>query len=58
MGLLVVQIALGVATLLLHLPLVLAVGHNMVAALLLITIVVINSKITEQTVDLKVKQSY
>ena len=58
MGLLVVQVALGVATLLLHLPLVLAVGHNMVAALLLITIVVINSKITEQTVDLKVKQSY
>ncbi|MBC7756288.1 MAG: COX15/CtaA family protein [Bdellovibrio sp.] len=47
LGLLAIQIALGVATLLLHLPLVLAVGHNMVAALLLTTIVVINSKITE-----------
>jgi cytochrome c oxidase assembly protein subunit 15 len=44
--LLVVQIILGVANLLLHLPLVLAVGHNMVAALLLITVVVLNSKIT------------
>jgi heme a synthase len=47
LGLLAVQIALGVATLLLHLPLVLAVGHNMGAALLLTTIVVLNSKITE-----------
>ncbi len=47
LGLLTVQIALGIANLLLHLPLVLAVGHNMGAALLLITVVVINSKITE-----------
>ncbi len=47
LGLLAVQIALGVATLLLHLPLVLAVAHNMGAALLLATIVVLNSKITE-----------
>ncbi len=47
LGLLVVQIGLGVANLLLHLPLVLAVGHNMGAALLLITVVVLNSKITE-----------
>lgn len=47
LGLLVVQIILGIGTLLLHLPLVLAVGHNMVAALLLTTIVVLNSKITE-----------
>jgi cytochrome c oxidase assembly protein subunit 15 len=46
LGLLVLQIFLGVANLLLHLPLVLAVGHNMVAALLLITVVVLNSKIT------------
>jgi heme a synthase len=46
LGLLVVQIALGIANLLLHLPLVLAVGHNMGAALLLITVVVLNSKIT------------
>jgi heme a synthase len=44
--LLVLQIILGIANLLLHLPLVLAVGHNMVAALLLITVVVLNSKIT------------
>ena len=47
LGLLLIQIVLGVGTLLLHLPLVLAVGHNMVAALLLTTIVVLNSKITE-----------
>ena len=46
LGLLIVQIALGIANLLLHLPLVLAVGHNMGAALLLITVVVLNSKIT------------
>ena len=46
LGLLVIQIALGIANLLLHLPLVLAVGHNMGAALLLITVVVLNSKIT------------
>jgi cytochrome c oxidase assembly protein subunit 15 len=46
LGFLVIQIALGVANLLLHLPLVLAVGHNMGAALLLITVVVLNSKIT------------
>jgi cytochrome c oxidase assembly protein subunit 15 len=46
LGLLVAQIALGIANLLLHLPLVLAVGHNMGAALLVITVVVLNSKIT------------
>ena len=45
--LLVVQIGLGIANLLLHLPLPLAVGHNMVAALLLVTVVVLNSKITD-----------
>ncbi len=45
--LLVVQIALGIANLLLHLPLVLAVGHNLGAALLVVTLVVLNSKITE-----------
>ena len=44
--LLIVQIGLGVANLVLHLPLVLAVGHNMVAAMLLISIVMLNSKIT------------
>jgi cytochrome c oxidase assembly protein subunit 15 len=47
LALLVVQMALGIANLLLHLPLVLAVGHNMGAALLLITVVVLNSKITK-----------
>ncbi len=45
--LLIVQIGLGVANLVLHLPTVLAVAHNMVAALLLMTVVVLNSKITE-----------
>lgn len=45
--LLVLQIILGIANLLLHLPLVLAVGHNMVAALLLMTVVLLNSKITK-----------
>lgn len=44
--LLVLQVSIGIANLILHLPLVLAVAHNMGAALLLITIVVINSKIT------------
>ena len=47
LGLLLLQIVLGVANLLLHLPLVLAVGHNMGAALLLTTVVLLNSKITE-----------
>ncbi len=46
MGLLVVQIILGIANLVLHLPLALAVGHNMGAALLLISVVILNSKIT------------
>jgi cytochrome c oxidase assembly protein subunit 15 len=45
--LLIVQIGLGIANLVLQLPLVLAVAHNMGAALLLITLVVLNSKITE-----------
>lgn len=37
------QVALGIANLVLHLPLVLAVGHNMVAALLVIILVTINA---------------
>jgi len=45
--LLVTQVALGIANLVLHLPTVLAVAHNMVAALLLITVIVLNSKVTE-----------
>jgi cytochrome c oxidase assembly protein subunit 15 len=44
--LLLVQVSLGIANLLMQLPLVLAVGHNLGAALLVITIVIINSKIT------------
>lgn len=44
--LLLAQVSLGIANLLLQLPLVLAVAHNLGAALLLITIVILNSKIT------------
>lgn len=44
--LLIAQICMGIGNLLLLLPLWLAVGHNAGAALLLITIVVLNSKIT------------
>jgi cytochrome c oxidase assembly protein subunit 15 len=40
------QIGLGIANLILHLPLVLAVAHNLTAALLVIILVVLNSKIT------------
>jgi len=47
MLLLVVQVGLGIANLILHLPIVLAVAHNMVAALLLMTVIMLNSKITE-----------
>lgn len=47
MGLLIIQVTLGVANLLLHLPLVLAVSHNLVAALLLVVLVMINSRVTE-----------
>jgi cytochrome c oxidase assembly protein subunit 15 len=47
MSLVVLQVTLGIANLLLHLPLVLAVSHNLVAALLLMVLVVINSKVTE-----------
>lgn len=43
---LIAQISLGIANLLLHLPLVLAVAHNFGAALLVVILVLINSKIT------------
>ena len=43
---LIVQISLGIANLILHLPLVLAVAHNFGAALLVIIVVLLNSKIT------------
>ena len=43
---LIAQISLGIANLILHLPLVLAVAHNFTAALLVIILVTLNSKIT------------
>ncbi len=43
---LITQIALGISNLVLHLPLVLAVAHNFTAALLVIIVVVLNSKIS------------
>lgn len=46
--LLVSQIGLGISNLLLHLPLPLAVGHNMFAALLLAATVALNSTLTSQ----------
>jgi len=44
--LLLAQVSLGIANLLLHLPLVLAVGHNLGAAILVTILVIMNSKIT------------
>ncbi|MBA3696890.1 MAG: COX15/CtaA family protein [Methylotenera sp.] len=41
------QISLGIANLILHLPLLLAVAHNFGAALLVVTLVTLNSKITK-----------
>ncbi len=43
---LIAQIVLGIANLILHLPLVLAVAHNFGAALLVVILVIFNSKIT------------
>jgi len=43
--------SLGIANLVLHLPLVLAVGHNLGAALLVIILVIFNSKITGSKVN-------
>ena len=43
---LLAQIMLGIANLILHLPLVLAVAHNFTAGLLVIILVLLNSKIT------------
>lgn len=44
---LLMQISLGVANLVLHLPLVLAVLHNFFAALLVVIVVTVNAKITQ-----------
>ena len=41
------QVSLGIANLVLHLPLVLAVAHNFTAGLLVIILVTLNSKITK-----------
>lgn len=46
---LIAQVSIGIANLILQLPLVLAVAHNLGAALLVIITVVINSKITPTT---------
>jgi heme a synthase len=45
-GLLVIQVALGISNVMFSLPLPVAVAHNAVAALLLISLVVLNSKTT------------
>lgn len=47
LAVLIAQVCIGIANLILHLPLVLAVAHNLGAALLTIITVVINSKITD-----------
>ncbi len=46
--LLISQVLIGIGNLILHLPLVLAVAHNFTAALLLILLVVLNSKISQR----------
>jgi cytochrome c oxidase assembly protein subunit 15 len=43
---LLIQVILGISNLVLHLPLPLAVGHNMFAALLLALTIIVNSKLT------------
>jgi len=47
LAVLTAQVSIGIANLILHLPLILAVAHNFGAALLVIIAIVINSKITE-----------
>lgn len=42
------QFVIGIANLMLHLPMVLAVSHNLIAALLVIIMTVINTKIKKQ----------
>ena len=48
LGLLVLQISIGIGNLLLHLPLVLALAHNFIAALLLVAVVSVNALLTPQ----------
>ena len=47
-ALLAAQFIIGIANLMLHLPMVLAVSHNLIAALLVIIMTVINTKIKKQ----------
>jgi len=48
MIILTIQVLIGIGNLLMHLPLVLAVAHNFTAALLLILLVLLNSKVTRR----------
>jgi heme a synthase len=43
---LLMQVAFGITNLVLHLPLVIAVAHNLGAALLMVIVIILNSKIT------------
>lgn len=51
LGLLLLQVALGICNVIFSLPLLVAVGHNAGAALLLATLVVINSKLWNRDGD-------
>jgi len=48
LGLLLAQIGLGISNVVFSLPLLVAVAHNAGAAMLLVTLVVINSKLMRQ----------
>ena len=48
---LILQIILGIANLKFYLPIVLAVGHNFVAAILVVILVIFNSKITGKSLS-------
>jgi heme a synthase len=47
-GLLLVQVALGIGNVLLHLPLGVATAHNGVAALLLVSLIYLNYRLWRQ----------
>ncbi|MGB5251190.1 MAG: COX15/CtaA family protein, partial [Sedimenticolaceae bacterium] len=47
-GLLLVQVALGIGNVLLHLPLGVATAHNGVAALLLVSMIYLNYRLWRQ----------
>jgi cytochrome c oxidase assembly protein subunit 15 len=54
-ALICLQVILGISNVLKHLPLVLAVGHNLVAVLLVINVVVLNSAITNEKISSPVR---